>query len=217
MWRVVRLDPAKGETRSNEHLARHPLGHVPVLEDGELTIFESVAICLYLADRFPDGKLLPPLASARALAYQWLFFAVTELEPPLSVLSAQNRKSAAPPGPAAVADARERQRETGGGAGGGEDEGHPRTPPDQRSECQRPDDRPRAERGHEETKAVRILMEHVPRQEGHQDVVVHAEEVDGQEKAQDQGDEWGVEGVAKAGRDLRPDGGALRRAGQALP
>ena len=52
-YELVRLDPARGETRTPEHLARQPLGHVPVLEDGELRLFESSAICLHLAERGP--------------------------------------------------------------------------------------------------------------------------------------------------------------------
>jgi glutathione S-transferase len=110
-YELVRLDPKKGETRSPEHLARHPLGHVPVLEDGDLRMFESVAISLHLAEKFPQGKLLPQLGSpGRALAYQWIFFSVTELEPPLAVLSAQNRRLEAERDSTAIADVRERLR-----------------------------------------------------------------------------------------------------------
>lgn len=90
---LVRLDPAKGETRNPEHLARHPLGHVPFLEDGEVRIFESGAICFWLAERYGEGKLLPPPGSpGRALAYQWLCFALAELEPPLSPLAAELKR-----------------------------------------------------------------------------------------------------------------------------
>ncbi len=110
-YELVRLDPKKGETRTADHLARHPLGHVPVLQDGEVQIFESVAICLYLAEKFPRGKLLPTVGErGRALAYQWLFYAVTELEPPLAVLSAQNRKPEAERDAGAIVEARERLR-----------------------------------------------------------------------------------------------------------
>jgi glutathione S-transferase len=80
---LIRLDPNKGETRSDEHTNRHPLQHVPVLETRDGSIFESAAIVLHLADLHPEKKLLGPVGSqARALAYQWLFFAMTELEPP---------------------------------------------------------------------------------------------------------------------------------------
>lgn len=90
---LVRLDPAKAETRSAAHLERHPLGHVPVLEDRGQAIFESGAICLHLADLFPEKRLLPPLGSVeRGLAYQWVLFSMTEMEPPLIGLSAEARK-----------------------------------------------------------------------------------------------------------------------------
>jgi glutathione S-transferase len=70
------------EAGGPEHLARHPLGRVPVLEhDGEV-LFESTAICLHLADLHPEAGLIPPLASpSRALVYQWALFAMTEVEP----------------------------------------------------------------------------------------------------------------------------------------
>lgn len=82
-YELVRLDPTRGETRSDEHTNRHPLQHVPVLETRDGSIFESAAIVLHLADLYPDKKLLgAPGSHHRALAYQWLFFAMTELEPP---------------------------------------------------------------------------------------------------------------------------------------
>ncbi len=70
------------DTRTPEHLARHPLGKVPVVELDEGCFFESAAHLLYVADLDPDGKLIGPIGSYdRALAYQWLFFAASELEP----------------------------------------------------------------------------------------------------------------------------------------
>ena len=73
------------ERRSAEHLIRHPLGRVPALELGDGTVmFESAAICLQLADLNPAAGLIPPLGSSeRALVYQWVVFAVAELEAPL--------------------------------------------------------------------------------------------------------------------------------------
>jgi len=72
------------EGRSAEHLARHPLTRVPVIEDDEGCVFESAAICMHLADLHPDVGLMPPMGThERALAYQWSIFAPAELEPPL--------------------------------------------------------------------------------------------------------------------------------------
>jgi glutathione S-transferase len=108
-YELVRLDPARGETRTPQHLARQPLGHVPVLEDGDRRIFESGAICLHLADRFPEKGLLPPPGSVeRGLVYQWVLFAATELEPPLVTLAAEAKKPEEKRDAAAVADARAR-------------------------------------------------------------------------------------------------------------
>jgi glutathione S-transferase len=73
------------QRRSEEHLGRHPLGRVPALEltDGT-TMFESAAICLQLADLNPDAELIGPVGSTRrGLVYQWVLFAVSELEAPL--------------------------------------------------------------------------------------------------------------------------------------
>ncbi len=76
---------AGDQRQSPEHLRRHPLGRVPALElpDGT-TMFESAAICLQLADLHPAAELIPPIGSdERALVYQWVMFAVAELEGPL--------------------------------------------------------------------------------------------------------------------------------------
>ncbi|HET9598275.1 MAG TPA: glutathione S-transferase family protein [Anaeromyxobacteraceae bacterium] len=104
---LVRLDPRRGDTRTPDHLARHPLGRVPVLEDGATRIFESAAICLHLADRHPDARLAPlPGTPARALLYQWMFFGATEVEPPLGVLSGDRRRPEGQRNPGAVEAAR---------------------------------------------------------------------------------------------------------------
>ena len=73
------------ERRSTTHLDRHPLGRVPVLElDDGTPVFESAAICLQLADLHPGAGLTAPLGSSeRALVYQWVLFAMAELEGPL--------------------------------------------------------------------------------------------------------------------------------------
>jgi glutathione S-transferase len=108
-FELVRLDPAKGETRSAEHLARQPLGHVPALEDGEVRMFESAAICLYLAERYPEKGMVPPPATpGRAAAYQWVLYAMTELEPPCGAMSAEKKKPEAERNAAAADGARAR-------------------------------------------------------------------------------------------------------------
>ncbi len=73
------------QRRSVDHLSRHPMGRVPALQLGDGTsMFESAAICLQLADLNPDAALIGPIGSTeRGLVYQWVVFAVSELEAPL--------------------------------------------------------------------------------------------------------------------------------------
>ncbi len=81
------------EGAGEEHLSRHPLGRVPVLEDDEGFVFESAAVCLHVADLHPEASLIPPPGThARALVYQWATFAPAELEPPLFEAWVQAKK-----------------------------------------------------------------------------------------------------------------------------
>ena len=74
------------DRRSPAHLARHPLGRVPVIEDDGNFLFESAAIALALADRHPEAELSFPLGSReRDLVYQWVLFAMLEIERPAGV------------------------------------------------------------------------------------------------------------------------------------
>jgi glutathione S-transferase len=73
-YTLVRVDlgpPPAG--RDPAYLALHPHGQVPTLVDGDTVVFESAAIMMYLADRFPGAALAPPPGS-RALFYQWLVY-----------------------------------------------------------------------------------------------------------------------------------------------
>lgn len=76
----VRLVPWKA-FKGEAHLARNPFGQIPTFEEGELTLFESGAIVLHIAERFPG--LLPQGADARARAIMWMFAALSTIEPPI--------------------------------------------------------------------------------------------------------------------------------------
>jgi glutathione S-transferase len=70
-----------------KHMARHPMGRVPVIEDDSGYIFESAAICLHIADSYPDTGLIPPLGTReRALVYQWSLFAISEIQARLMLI-----------------------------------------------------------------------------------------------------------------------------------
>ena len=70
------------ESRKPEYLKINPNGHIPALQDGDLTLFESLAINLYLARKYDKG-LWPKTIEGEAKAYQWSIWAMTELEEPL--------------------------------------------------------------------------------------------------------------------------------------
>jgi glutathione S-transferase len=83
-YELVRVDLSAGEQTQPEYRKVHPHGRVPALVDGEMTMFESAAICLYLADRFPEKRLAPPPDSPlRGPYYQWMVYSVATAEPPL--------------------------------------------------------------------------------------------------------------------------------------
>lgn len=83
-YELVRLDMSKGEHKEASYLAVHPHGAVPALRDGELSLYESAAICMYLADKYPDRKMCPlPGTPERGLYYQWVVYTIATLEPPL--------------------------------------------------------------------------------------------------------------------------------------
>lgn len=63
------------------HLALHPFGQIPTYEEGDLTLFESGAIVLHIAER--HAGLLPDDPDARAHAVAWMFAALATVEPPI--------------------------------------------------------------------------------------------------------------------------------------
>jgi glutathione S-transferase len=83
-YEVVHMNLQNGDQRKPEYLKINPNGTVPALVDGEVRLFESAAICQYLADRFPEKRLAPPVGTpARGYYYQWVHFAMSTIEPPL--------------------------------------------------------------------------------------------------------------------------------------
>jgi glutathione S-transferase len=73
-----------GDQKKPEYMKLNPNGTVPTLVDGDLALFESGAICQYLADKYPDKKLAPPPGGTpeRAKYYQWIHYAMSGIEPP---------------------------------------------------------------------------------------------------------------------------------------
>ena len=89
-YEYQRIWMMKGEGDTPAFKAINPLGKIPVLQDGDMTLTESMAIVQYVADKFPQSSLLPDDAAARAQVHRWAYYAVTEIEPHLWAI-AQHR------------------------------------------------------------------------------------------------------------------------------
>jgi glutathione S-transferase len=77
-----RVDIRAGAHKQPAYLAINPSGKVPALVDRGIAIPESAAICAWLADRFPERGLAPPLGAPERGAYlRWMFYAVGVMEP----------------------------------------------------------------------------------------------------------------------------------------
>ena len=90
-FEAIPVDLRAGENRRPEFLKLNPAGKLPVLVDGDVVLTESVAIALYLAEKYPEKGFLPRDLAQRAQVYRWLLFAATELEQPLWRISRHTR------------------------------------------------------------------------------------------------------------------------------
>ena len=82
-FEAITVNLMAGEHRRPPFTDINPAGKVPALVDGDLVLTESVAIVLYLAEKYPEKGLLPGDLKQRGEVYRWLLFAATELEQPL--------------------------------------------------------------------------------------------------------------------------------------
>nr|BBE15856.1 glutathione S-transferase [Fagopyrum esculentum subsp. esculentum] len=73
-FELIHVDLDFGEHKSPEFLTRQPFGQVPVIEDGDLQLYESRAIIRYIAGKYPDKnpKLLGTTLKEKAMVDQWL-------------------------------------------------------------------------------------------------------------------------------------------------
>jgi len=90
-YQLSKLDLMKGEQKNPEYLQLNPNGKVPTLVDDGFVLWESNAILLYLAEKFPAAKFLPTDGHDRARMFQWLLFEQTTFRPPVSFLFRHTR------------------------------------------------------------------------------------------------------------------------------
>ena len=79
-YELVPVDTRKGHQHTPEFRAINPNGKVPAIVDDDVTMFDSNAILLYLAEK--TGKFLPPnTPQARAQLLSWLMFVASGVGP----------------------------------------------------------------------------------------------------------------------------------------
>jgi glutathione S-transferase len=78
---LVKMDFTKGEWKTPEYLAINPMGKVPTLVDDGYVLWESPAILYYLAQKFPEKKLLPTDRRGTIEVMRWTYWNASHLEP----------------------------------------------------------------------------------------------------------------------------------------
>ena len=75
------------DLKSDEHRARHPLGRIPVLDDGDIQIWESGAITEYIIEKYKNGGLKPDVQSELFTQYlQWFHYCEGMIMPPMNTI-----------------------------------------------------------------------------------------------------------------------------------
>lgn len=81
-YELCPIDFRKDEQRSPDYLAINPLGKVPAIRAGGEVVTETVALHIWLADRFPQAGLAPALDDPQRGSYlRWLVFYAACMEP----------------------------------------------------------------------------------------------------------------------------------------
>jgi glutathione S-transferase len=78
-FEVVELDMRAGDNRKPDYLALNPFGQVPTIQDGDITLFDSNAILVYLAKRYGDASWLPDDPLGAAAVQRWLSLAAGQI------------------------------------------------------------------------------------------------------------------------------------------
>jgi glutathione S-transferase len=86
-YQLNRMDFSPKDLKSDEHRARHPLGRIPVLEDDDISIYESGAIAEYILERHKNGGLKPASDDPRFPEYlQWFHYCEGMVMPPINTI-----------------------------------------------------------------------------------------------------------------------------------
>ncbi|MGH8848677.1 MAG: glutathione S-transferase family protein [Polaromonas sp.] len=85
-FELVLVDRTQDVHKTQQYLKLNPNGLIPVLTEGDLVLYESAAICLYLCDSHPEAGLAPALGTPeRAHFYKWLIWLTNTLQATLII------------------------------------------------------------------------------------------------------------------------------------
>jgi glutathione S-transferase len=86
-YELERFKLGDAAMRAPAYLKLHPMGRVPTLQDGDVTIFESGAIVQYVLAKYGNGRLVPDVSSPDFPTYlQWLHYAEGMIMPPVNTI-----------------------------------------------------------------------------------------------------------------------------------
>ncbi len=86
-YELNRMEFHPKDLKSDDHRARHPLGRIPVLQDGDVSIYESGAIADYILERHKNGGLKPAPDAPNFPTYlQWFHYCEGMVMPPINTI-----------------------------------------------------------------------------------------------------------------------------------
>lgn len=78
-FEVIEVNLPAGDHKRPEFLAKNPFGQIPVIEDGDVVLYDSNAILVYLASKYDDGTWLPRDPLGAATVQRWLSLAAGQI------------------------------------------------------------------------------------------------------------------------------------------
>ena len=91
-YELNQLEFSQESLKGPDHRARHPLGRIPVLEDGDITLFESGAIIEYVIARHGQGRLRPAVDDPAYPEFlQWFHYSEGMVMPPVNTIVVQTQ------------------------------------------------------------------------------------------------------------------------------
>jgi glutathione S-transferase len=109
-YELMLVDRNENAHKAEDYLKLNPPGRIPTLVDGDLVLFETGAVCLHIADKFPESGLAPAVGTtARSEFHKWLFYMATTIQPEILLYYYGDRHAVDESGAKAVKAAAEKR------------------------------------------------------------------------------------------------------------